>query len=87
MTHQSMTFWFKPQPKLIHDYSLVGYVLSPHPRIMNDERERMLDSPIYSDAIEHWENCQKTFIKLKNSLVDHPGDDPYQKTPKDLKKN
>ncbi len=52
MTHQIMTFWFKRQPKLIHDYNLVGYVLSPHPQIMNDARERMLDSPIYSDAIE-----------------------------------
>jgi hypothetical protein len=52
MTHQIMTFWFKSQPKLIHDYSLVGYILSPHPQIMNDARERMLDSPIYSDAIK-----------------------------------
>jgi hypothetical protein len=53
MTHQIMTFWFKRRPNLIHDYSLVGYILSPHPRIMNDARERMLDSPIYYDAIEH----------------------------------
>jgi hypothetical protein len=44
MTHQIMTFWFKHQPKLIHDYSLVGYILSP--------QERMLDSPIYSDAVK-----------------------------------
>ena len=28
MTHQIMTFWFKRQPKLIHDYSLVGYTLT-----------------------------------------------------------
>ncbi len=53
MTHQIMTFWFKCQPKLIHDNSLVGYILSPNPRIMNNARERMLDSPIYSDAIKH----------------------------------
>ncbi len=52
MTHQIVTFWLKCQPKLIHDYSLVGYILSPHPRIMNDARERMLDSPIYSDAVK-----------------------------------
>ncbi len=52
MTHKIMTFWFKRQPKLIHDYRLVGYILSPHPQIMNDARERMLDSPIYSDAIK-----------------------------------
>jgi hypothetical protein len=53
MTHQIMTFWFKSQPKLIHDYSLVGYILSPHPQIMNNATERMLGSPIYSDAVEH----------------------------------
>ncbi len=52
MTHQIMTFWFKRRPKLIHDYSLVGYILSPNPRIMNDTRERMLKSPIYSDAVK-----------------------------------
>ncbi len=52
MTHQIMTFWFKRQPKLIHDYSLVGYILSPNPQIMNNARERMIDSPIYSDAVE-----------------------------------
>ncbi len=29
-------FWAKRRPKLIHDYSLVGYILSPNPRIMED---------------------------------------------------
>ena len=53
MTHQIMMFWLKRQPKLIHDYSLVGYTLSPHPRIMNDARDRLLSSLIYSDAVEH----------------------------------
>jgi hypothetical protein len=52
MTHKIKTSWFKHQPKLIHDYSLVGYILSPNPQIMNDARERILDSPIYSDAIK-----------------------------------
>jgi hypothetical protein len=52
MTRQIMTFWFKRRTKLIHDYSLVGYILSPNPQIMNDASERMLDSPIYSDAIK-----------------------------------
>ncbi len=52
MTYQIMMFWFKRQPKLIHDYSLVGYTLSPHPRIMSNTRVRLLSSPIYSDAIE-----------------------------------
>jgi hypothetical protein len=38
ITHQIMTFWFK--------HSLVGYILSSNPQIMNDARERMLHSPI-----------------------------------------
>jgi hypothetical protein len=53
MTHQIMTFWFKRRMKLIHDYSLVGYILSPNSQIMNNARERMLHSPINSDAITH----------------------------------
>jgi hypothetical protein len=31
---QVMSFWLKCRDKLIHDYSLVGYILSPHPTIM-----------------------------------------------------
>ncbi len=52
MTHQIMMFWLKRWPKLIHDYSLVEYTLSSHPRITNNARDRLLSSPIYSDAIE-----------------------------------
>ncbi len=52
MTQQIMMFWLKCQPKLIHDYSLVGYTLSPHSQIMNNARDRLLSSPIYSDAVE-----------------------------------
>ena len=52
MTHQIMTFWSKCRTKLIHDYCLVGYILSLNPQIMNDSRERMLHSPIYSDAVK-----------------------------------
>ncbi len=53
MTHQIMTFWFKERwPKLIHEYSLVGYILSSNPQIMNNARERILDSPIYSEAVK-----------------------------------
>jgi hypothetical protein len=52
MTHQIMTFWLKRQPKLIHDYNLVGYTLSPHPQIMNNASNRLLSSLIYSDAIK-----------------------------------
>jgi hypothetical protein len=52
MTHQIMTYWFKHGTKQIHDYSLLGYTLSPNPQITNDPREMMLYSPIYSDAVE-----------------------------------
>ncbi len=52
MTHQIMTFWFKRRTKLIHDYNLVGYILSPNPQIMNNAKEKMLHSPIYSDAVK-----------------------------------
>ena len=52
MTYQIISFWLKHRTKLIHDYGLVGYILSPNPQIMNNARERMLNSPIYSDAIE-----------------------------------
>ncbi len=52
MTHQIMTFWFKRRTKLIHHYSLVGYILSPNPQIIYNAREKMLHSQIYSDAIK-----------------------------------
>ena len=29
-----MQFWLKRKPRLLHDYSLVGYMLSPNPTIM-----------------------------------------------------
>ncbi len=34
LSDQVMRFWLKRRDKLIHDYSLVGYILSPHPMIM-----------------------------------------------------
>jgi hypothetical protein len=52
MTYQIMSFWPKCRTKLIHDYSLVEYILSPNPQIMNNASERMLHSPIYSDDVE-----------------------------------
>jgi hypothetical protein len=52
MTRQIMTFWFKHRTKLIHDYSLVGYILSLNPQIMNNASKRMLHSSIYSDAVK-----------------------------------
>jgi hypothetical protein len=52
MTYQIISFWLKHRTKLIHDYGLVGYILSPNPQIMNNARERKLHSPIYSVAVE-----------------------------------
>ncbi len=52
MSYQIMTFCFKHRTKLIHGYSLVRFILSPNPQIMNNARERMLHSPKYSDAVE-----------------------------------
>ncbi len=34
MTDVVMQFWIKGRPKLIHNYSLVGYILSPNSTIM-----------------------------------------------------
>ena len=45
-----MRFWVKRRPKLIHDYSLVGYILSPNPRIMEDAITNKLE--IHNDAAE-----------------------------------
>jgi hypothetical protein len=47
MTHQIMTFWFKRRTKLNHDYSLVGYILSPNLLIMNDARKDASQSNIF----------------------------------------
>jgi hypothetical protein len=52
MTYQIMPFWLKCRTKLIHNYSLVGCILSPNPRIMNNARERILHSPIYADTVK-----------------------------------
>jgi hypothetical protein len=45
-----MQFWKKQRPKLIHDYSLVGYILSPNPTIM--EHAMSNKRQIHDDAVE-----------------------------------
>jgi hypothetical protein len=45
-----MKFWAKRHPNLIHDYSLVGYILSPNPRIMEDAITNKVQ--IHDDAAE-----------------------------------
>ena len=38
-----MQFWNKCKSKLLHDYSLIGYILSPNPTIMEDAITKSLD--------------------------------------------
>ena len=51
-----MQFWAKCRPKLIHDYSLVGYILSPNPRIMEDA--------ITNKAQIHDDSAERLITKL-----------------------
>ena len=51
LEYQVMVLWLKRRPKLIHDYSLAGYILAPQSRILQDASMRMHDSPIYTDAV------------------------------------
>ena len=45
-----MGFWEKRRPKLIHDYSLVGYILSPNPTIMENAITNKLE--VHDEAAE-----------------------------------
>jgi len=51
LKYQVMVLWLKRGPKLIHDYSLAGYILAPHRKIMQDASVRMRESTIYTDAV------------------------------------
>mgnify|MGYP006159060811 FL=1 len=51
LEYQVMVLWLKRRPKLIHDYSLVGYILAPQCQIMRDASLRMTETPIYTDAV------------------------------------
>ncbi len=42
MDHVAMRFWIKRQDNLIHDYSLVGYLLLPNPTFMAHTYENRL---------------------------------------------
>jgi hypothetical protein len=69
MTYQIMSFWLKRRTKLIHDYGLVGCILSPNLQIMNDARERMLHSPIYSNAVKR--SIEKLLVPDNLSSREH----------------
>jgi hypothetical protein len=51
LEYQVMVLWLKRRPKLIHDYSLAGYILAPQRKILQDASLRMTESPIYIDAV------------------------------------
>jgi hypothetical protein len=36
LVYQVMVLWLKQRPKLIHNYSLVGYILAPQHQILRD---------------------------------------------------
>jgi hypothetical protein len=49
MPHEVMRFWIKWHDKLIHPYSLVGYLLSPNQTIMTHTQQNRLD--LHSRAV------------------------------------
>ena len=51
MDHVAMRFSIKRQDKLIHDYSLIGYLISPNPTIMANAYENR--STMHNDAVVH----------------------------------
>ena len=51
-----MQFWNKHKSKLLHDYSLIGYILSPNPIIMEDA--------ITNKSLEHNEAAEQLITKL-----------------------
>ena len=56
MTDVVMRFWLKHRPKLIHDYSMVGYILSPNSTIM----AHVIDNK----TIEHDQAAERLITKL-----------------------
>ena len=56
MTDVVMRFWIKLRPKLIHDYSLVGYILSPNLTIMSHA--------IDNKSIKHDQAAERLITKL-----------------------
>ena len=50
LADQVVRFWLKLREKLIHDYSLVRYILCPHPTIM--AHAVINKSTIHDEAVE-----------------------------------
>ena len=56
LTDAVMRFWLKRKPKLVHDYSLVGYILAPNPTIMAHA--------VLNKTINHDEAAERLITKL-----------------------
>ena len=56
LTDVVMRFWLKRRPKIIHDYSLVGYILSPNSTIMAHA--------IDNKTIDHDQAAKRLITKL-----------------------
>jgi hypothetical protein len=47
-----MRIWLRRRSKLVHDYALVGFLLSPNERIMARAKDLYANSCIFGDAVE-----------------------------------
>jgi hypothetical protein len=75
MDHVAMRFWIKRQDKLIHDYSLIGYLLSPNPTIMAHAYKNRL--MIHNEAV----------VRLIDKLIANPifvGEEKSEHLSKDI---
>jgi hypothetical protein len=79
-----MRFWLKRRSKLIHDYSLVGYILSPNPTIMasavlnktqlHDDAAERLITKLLLDGSLVGEQCNVVRAKLIDTFYTEYGD-------------
>lgn len=56
LPHRVMRLWEKRRESMIHDYSLVGYLLSPNPKIMDDA--------VHSKSPQHSNAAKRLIVKL-----------------------
>ena len=84
LTDVVMRFWLKRKPKLIHDYSLVGYILAPNPTIMahavvnktinhDQAAERLITKLILNPTLVGTERNNE-IAKLIDTFMDEYGD-------------
>ena len=56
MIYKVMSIWFKGREKICHDYSLVGFFLSPNPVNITEAAE--------NNTKEHWKSIKILFSKM-----------------------